>query len=141
VTASQYIRWLPNSITKHVSAPNIVRVPAASFRGRYVSPRPSYRGMDAQRGIILLSEGACESTIAHEWRHHWQNDAGWTWSHKKFDRSLSYVDAVVQYFRQPHEFDALVFQHKIAPTAVTSFRLSCVCPPLSLSGRIYSLPL
>ncbi len=71
------------------------------------------------RGAILVSTKDPEeiaSTLAHEWRHHWQLHHGLlpgklSFNMNRFDDWNTYDAAIRDYFHsQAHEMDALMFQ-------------------------------
>lgn len=79
--------------------------------------------VDGKSGVIVVSGYHAErhhSTIAHEWRHHWQMHTGngWDvvldWNYEE----LGYERSIAEYFKQPHELDALLFERRVAPSEV-----------------------
>lgn len=85
------------------------------------------------RGLIVASEmpdwcpGSLASTLAHEWRHHWQ------WFNFKyripvvgFDYAIPYPEAIVKFYRNRKELDALLFSHEVAPCELTGLWKSWV---------------
>ncbi len=104
--------------------------------GFYAHPRPDTRDIngvvvDCSRGIIVvnsLDEAELHaSTLAHEWRHHWQRHNGWaedgsSWS--VTDGSRPYEERIVEFLRRfPSERDAVMFEHRVAPSWVTDYWL------------------
>lgn len=92
--------------------------------GFYVSPRRDElevggRFYDLAGGLIVAR---CDSTVAHEWRHHWQWFHGWTydgigWPPKPY---RSYWDGIRRYFRESRsEMDALLYEVERVPVDST----------------------
>lgn len=109
--------------------------------GKYYQPRSEELCFDGkfyscEKGIITLSAlypDFHESTLAHEWRHHWQrfnfleknkNFPYWPWSSP--DNFTDYKKAIAQYFTASHEFDALAFELKFARNDVSEWWMSLV---------------
>lgn len=74
---------------------------------------------DLKYGLIEISIrfGDYESTLAHEWRHHWQICNGWVYNHEflwpKTFYNHDYNDMILKYFTlNSHEMDALRFQNQ-----------------------------
>ena len=108
------LNWLPNSLLKSIPTPEIYTVSTADYGGCYYHICEEYK-----RGRIILTEDYFNpGTIAHEWRHCWQENNGSIgssdWGQHASDKS--YKEAIVSYFtEQPHEMDALLFELKYAP--------------------------
>jgi hypothetical protein len=73
-----------------------------------------------KNGIIVINTSYpenIESTMAHEFRHHWQIFSGWKLTSSLFD-SLDFendwTNSVIRYYKeQPYEMDALRYQNKM----------------------------
>lgn len=118
-----------NWLRKHDKAlptPQVVYSAVSGFGGCYYSPFKGEECIDGlfyprDNGIILVSTlwpDNIHSTLAHEWRHHWQRfNKGrlpkWPWNTPS--TSEEYIQAIKHYFTAWHEWDALHFQHKHAP--------------------------
>ena len=103
----------------------------AKYPGCYYHPQKGellYQGRftPLDRGLIVVSEMTewCRhgfaSTLAHEWRHHWQ------WFNfpyrsvvREFNHSVSYREAIIEFFRNAKERDALFFSHEVEPCEET----------------------
>lgn len=68
-----------------------------------------YRG---QRGLIIVrDDDESHTTIAHEWRHHWQWCNGWEYDGLGWPPTRSYENDIRRYFRGSRsELDALVYE-------------------------------
>jgi hypothetical protein len=79
------------------------------IRGEYIEP---------SKGTIIVGIGAVgydcldiESTLAHEWRHHWQWWNGYRTNNIRWVYSGNYEEDIVRYFsNSPNELDALRFE-------------------------------
>jgi hypothetical protein len=82
---------------------------------------PSGLEFDTQNGLIFINAdypAKIESTMAHEWRHHYQHHSGMksihTYNPELLDWSYeNYKDSAKKYFSMLHERDALLFQCKM----------------------------
>jgi hypothetical protein len=119
-------RWLKGP--KWLSPPSIVIASKQYCRnsdGAFVSPRAEIeidgRCYDASKGIIYISANACDGTLAHEFRHHWQYWCGLKYDGEPFgaQQACSYDDyrvAIVRYFTVSYsESDALLYELKKTP--------------------------
>ena len=110
------LNWL-RTLDKTLPTPIVLFTDSPFSSGSYYFPRrqeiliqDSYFPLD--RGLIAVSSttNSVGNTLAHEFRHHWQE---FHFSHnhpKAFDRSLAYHDAIVKYFTyQWWELDALLW--------------------------------
>lgn len=87
--------------------------------------------IDFRKGAILIdprhltNRFTFEATLAHEWRHHWQNyNIAGRYIFPVQTPGLSHKASMVEYFTtSPHEFDALTFESKYAPDEVNLERL------------------
>lgn len=115
---------------KSLLFPKIVYSSCEDVGGYYIEPeRCEYEidgsFVDASKGIIVVSTlwpDSIDSTITHEWRHHWQrfnwgSFPEWPWALGNDD---SYEESIKQYFRAPHELDALLFEYKYARNEETN---------------------
>lgn len=100
------LSWLPNSVTKGEQIPAVVWESESNNYAGYYNLKTNY--------IVIVEDEHPEATIAHEFRHHWQDrrgllaDTGST-----LDFSLPYNDMIKKYFRMYwHEYDALLFEIK-----------------------------
>jgi len=55
------------------------------------------------------------SSLAHEWRHHWQAYHGWKLPGHPIQASISYDDRIKRHFKWPEEKDALRFELRHTP--------------------------
>ena len=120
------LNWIRRRVDKSIPIPEVVFFPLEDAAGRYY---PSVLGNEIydidghphslKYGVIVIStfwEDEIESTIAHEWRHHWQWFHGIEFEINKFkDETLGYDKALKEYFiTSKTELDALRFEHKYA---------------------------
>lgn len=122
------LEWLPLSERKNIDLPRIVYEP---FEDQNYSGY--YEHHSKTLTIVLLEEENLVSTIAHEFRHYTQelrSNLPSSFEQLAYFEEFSYNKATRMYYRESwHEMDALLFQHKVAPTAVTKFLLkACVLP-------------
>lgn len=126
---SMELNWLPNSFRKGLSVPRIAVIDDIHYSGeywrrtesRYITPFD----MDLREGpIIVLTSKSGPSSIAHEFRHHWQcESAGLSklysvWAPAS-DSDADYWKEIKRYFTEyPHERDALMFEARTAPDDV-----------------------
>jgi hypothetical protein len=133
------LNWLHRK-AKDLIIPALLIVPQYAWRkfpGCYYHPQSGeieFRGhfTPLSNGLIIASEitdwcpGGFASTLAHEWRHHWQwfnmtRGKGATW-----DPTLPYDKAIVKFFESKIELDALLFSHAVAPCEETRIWKSLV---------------
>lgn len=112
------LNWLPNSMLKGLTLPEIRFIEVENASGSYTPP---YKKNKPLITISTLWPEDIHETIAHEFRHHWQlyNVLGefpdWPWG-----RGTDYKESIIDYFTGAwHEWDALQFSLKVAPTDVT----------------------
>jgi hypothetical protein len=120
--------WLSH-FDKSLVRPEVIYMHSPEVRGEpvggyYVQPADCEyfidgQFYDARFGIIVAAtkEGDefCRSTVAHEWRHHWQLHNGIPFDHHEWKLVGSYDDCIRRYFRESQsELDALLFEHKVA---------------------------
>ena len=125
---SHHLDWLARK-AKDILLPHLVFVESLEDGNSACCYRP-YKGemqvgnvfVPFDKGLILVSEsqmkfGSLENTLAHEWRHHWQwfNFPRAGYSTKFNADATNYKDAIIKFFKDPKEYDALVFSHKVAP--------------------------
>ena len=127
------LRWLRPP--KDMLIPDIVECSSLSgAAGLYYSPRPEAevngRCFDASRGLIVVADtdwyaaDNTASTLAHEWRHHWQYMNGVVFDSKPFDTSLPYRSAIVKFFcSSAVERDALRFEYERHPCETNTERM------------------
>lgn len=132
------LNWLRN-LDKTLLLPQVVFVPNTSpvvngevtvCSGCYFRPfnwevqiNDSFH--DGSRGLILIATNDPElipASLAHEWRHHWQQHNGLMpteqmhWTQEDCEPE-NYDAAIRRYFRaQPHELDALRYERSKYPT-------------------------
>jgi len=127
--------WLQRK-AKDLIKPRVLVVPGYAFEkypGCYYHPRKEGYGVYFEgrfilldRGLIIVSESVdrdkdfLASTLAHEWRHHWQ---WFNFKYRKpvvgFDYAIPYPEAIVKFYRNRKELDALLFSHEVAPCDLT----------------------
>jgi hypothetical protein len=75
------------------------------------------RCYEASQGLIILADNACDGTLAHEFRHHWQYWRGFPPDTSAgIDPTLPRKEAIVQYFSNSRtEMDALLYEARKAP--------------------------
>jgi hypothetical protein len=114
---------LPTPRMVVVAGPAWERYPACYYRPHKSEIFLNGRYAPLNSGLIVISESVLAedccgmaNTLAHEWRHHWQH---FNFKHrtsvKPFDYSLSYREAIVRYYHNHKELDALRFSHKAVP--------------------------
>ncbi len=121
------LNWLPQYMLKSVPFyPDIFLIDnliPPGGTGCYMRPsdEETFEGHPCKNGIIVISKLTKDvrSTLAHEFRHHWQH-----FNTTKVDSNISAyilaslfdpVRAYIEYYKQPHEFDALLFECRVAP--------------------------
>jgi hypothetical protein len=117
---------------KSLSLPGIVFTESLDDCGGYYHPPEKSERMidgrffDLSKGLIVCKEyfdiEGVASTIAHEWRHHWQAHAfGINERPMRFDFEIGYDLAIKKYFQDRYELDALLFSHRFAPSETTYY--------------------
>lgn len=114
---------------KSLSMPVIVHTPLDEASGYYYEPHRGELEFDGKfypgdKGIIVVSTNYPElidSTITHEWRHHWQRfNKGecpyWPW--QPLD---DYEQSIRDYFKVWHEWDALMFEYRFARNELNDY--------------------
>ena len=115
------LSWLPTSFLKSVNTPRVAFVSNVSYGGCYYKQQEfANDDIDLRRSALICISNKYEdtiaSTIAHEFRHHWQQLA-WGNNAKvtRLDWSQGYDKGIIKYFTSDfREFDALRFEHKYA---------------------------
>lgn len=131
------LNWIYRK-NKQTSLPKLVYIaPHAEYGGFYVAPQYTPyiyedKEVPANKGVLFVVEDdTTGSTIAHEWRHHWQTLNGWILKYDNFDYIFSdhdiYDAEIVRYFRENNfEMDALRFENKHAKDYLNEERMSMV---------------
>jgi hypothetical protein len=125
---------LPTPQMVVVAGPAWERYPACYYLPHKSEILLNGRYIPLTNGLVVVSEsvfdesiGGVASTLAHEWRHHWQH---FNFKHrtcvKPFDYSISYREAIVRFYRNHKELDALLFSHRTAPDELTRLWISWV---------------
>jgi hypothetical protein len=118
--------WLPISVLKQVPYfPKLIFEDIKEAAGYYLSPHKEH-----PRGLISISSYFADqmysSTLAHEFRHHWQvfnfglnsRRLDWYNIYSKYE----YERAICLYFNaNPDERDALLFEYKYAKCDVNEY--------------------
>lgn len=116
------LNWLPTSSLKNITRPQVVLEPnvGQQYQGYYT----------AGTNQLVVVECDCEkqlaSIIAHEFRHHTQYELNTYFSPNGsvLDFALEYEEMIRVYFQtQPWELDALLYEHKLAPTELNTWWL------------------
>ena len=99
--------------------------------------------VDAQFGVIAVSSNKEDdfiaSTIAHEWRHHWQRHNGIKFDHIKWtgDKSIPWEDSIRKYFLSSRsEMDALLFEGRTSKSVDTDMMRDAVFSGTTLTPAI-----
>lgn len=119
------LNWIRKQVDKTIPIPEVMFYPLAGASGKYYSPRNTEmfdldgKPYHMRYGIIVINPrySNIATTIAHEWRHHWQHFHG-----IKFQISplgvfskMKFNEGLVSYFKSSRtERDALRFQYKHA---------------------------
>lgn len=124
------LSWLPRELLKMVPVlPEIVEADAGlafGSNGCYLYPRKNVflqtYNVPLDNGVIVIGKDVedVQSVLAHEFRHHWQYFNTLKPEIPKFDMSkflfCNPIQTFLEYYRQPHELDALMFEARVAPT-------------------------
>jgi hypothetical protein len=111
---------------KALPLPHIFFTDVEAFSGCYYHPinEPLYivevdKVIAAGESAIVVSTlfgSDVGNTVAHEWRHHWQFYNGrQPETVRQFEESKSYRRAIVIYYQQHHELDALMYSLHLEP--------------------------
>jgi hypothetical protein len=101
---------------------------------RYVSDENL--SFDSTNGIIFVNSNSLsiESTLAHEWRHHWQYYRGMlkTELYSKYKQYINFnfkndiVAYTINYYKIPYELDALRYECKLINDAYSLYTYNIV---------------
>ena len=118
------LNWLRKKVDKSIPIPEVVYHPLENAGGQYYSPNsddelydPDGKPYSMRYGVIVINPeyGPYQSTIAHEWRHHWQHYNGFEFeiSPTRLFDEFDYDTALLKYFTESNtEWDAVRFQYK-----------------------------
>lgn len=134
--------FLPLSLRKGIREPEISLVEDIPVSGYY------FPGEYRIEICTALTPKGVAGTLAHEFRHHLQWEKGYSFNGPMWDPSLDYWPQLLWYFSYHlHEFDALLFEHRLYPDYNTLWveylvreRKGYFSQPLDLRRRIYSFP-
>lgn len=133
--------WLPLSFRKGLSTPSVIVNDSMPYGGcywwrtadRYITPFD----VDLKEGPVIEVPSNCRpSTLAHEFRHHWQReilgcDRVSTWSPKS-DSPPDYWQEIRRYFSVYwHERDALMFEVATSQDEINLEWLDSIHVPVS----------
>jgi hypothetical protein len=116
------LNWIRKE-DKSLVIPPVVYEANDRYGGYYVHPvkgeiEIAGKFYDSKIGIIVISSIWPEnipSTLAHEWRHHWQFYQGWKMDSIGWSYPEDYEAAIRKYFLSSRcEFDALRFEYRKA---------------------------
>lgn len=131
------LRWLMRR-HKDLTVPRVYIGPLEGYAGFYIAPEeteeefPDGTTIDCRRGIIASAPQPAgmrlESTLAHEFRHHWQQfNLREPYDWPKLTPGADHKQEMVEYFTTSRmEEDALLFECKWAPDDVNMQRLDWV---------------
>jgi len=118
------LNWIRKKCDKTLVMPEVMFL-EIDYAGMYIHPEEcEYYDTDghpfyAGNGLIIVDTRYpedVESTIAHEWRHHWQLFNGFKLEASDWDVEIDdndYNDHLIKYFTSSKfEMDALRFQYK-----------------------------
>lgn len=120
------LNWVRLRCDKSIPMPEVVYHPLDNASGQYYHPENNElydvdgRPYSMRYGVIVINP-ECElihTTIAHEWRHHWQYYHGIEpeISISKVDNE-NYDESLLKYFTDSRtEWDAIRFEYKYAGT-------------------------
>jgi len=124
------LNWLRH-FDKSVVVPEVVFTSLNDASGYYYQPGDyelciDGRFYDGIFGIMVISDGdLIASTIAHEWRHHWQRHNDFEFDHVPLRPDLPYEENIAHYFSSSKsEMDALLFERRNAPNYLNDYWLS-----------------
>ncbi len=107
------LSWLPLSDRKNIDLPNILW---EEYTGQEYGGY--YEHGSTNLVIVMRDERTVDSTIAHEFKHYLQyinGNSSINGSDLTVFSKYDYNTAITIYFKtQPHELDALLYEHKIA---------------------------
>ena len=109
------LNWLRKS-DKDITLPLVI-LAEGGYSGYYLHPYKNEelinnRFYPSDKGIIVLNpEDANASTLAHEWRHHWQFWNGWENDSTIFNYNKDRRKEIIRFFTESKsEMDALLFE-------------------------------
>lgn len=123
------LNWLPLSERKTLPTPRMAFIDVTGCGG-YCAYRTDYHcieeltGWDRRDGDVIVVSTAygdyerTAATLAHEYRHLQQNyfnDLPRLGTCQPFRQDMPWEEAIRVFYRQPCEFDALLFEHRFAP--------------------------
>ena len=118
--------WLSRKL-RHISKPPVYYIEDSDQSGFYINPQRGvyeYKGkeFDMCNGLIIINydDGDIASTLAHEFRHHWQwcrfGESAYENYVDYFSLTGTYEEKIKQYFNYNQiEHDALMFEVMVAP--------------------------
>lgn len=126
--------WLPMSVRKGISTPRLLYIDEQHHYGgmyyfsmpyHYIIQEPDIDlDLDLYEGgvVVVAGENGAAHTLAHEYRHHWQRETGRLNEGSQFDAGSDYETSIRRFFTaDPHERDALMFQHRLAPDDLSEY--------------------
>lgn len=115
------LRWV-RGIDKDIPFPTIIFDNDHNFSGCYYHPEDSIvnvngREFELKNGLIIFNiDFGDPSTLAHEWRHHWQWYNGWKVDSILPNYEIGYKEAMIEFYSNSiSELDALLFEIKKSP--------------------------
>ena len=126
------LNWL-NKKNKDISLPLFVYQNNLPYSGCYYRPEKSEilineRYYSLKKGLIVMQPDNDDddfmiNAIAHEWRHHWQENNGIKLNSVRWDLLQgTYDQKIVKYFKSSYtEMDALLWASKIYPSEITDY--------------------
>ena len=117
------LNWLRKKVDKSIPIPEVVYHPLENAGGQYYPPDnyelydPDGKPYSMRYGVIVIDPEykPYQSTIAHEWRHHWQEFNGIKYDTPEYVDDDDYCKQVKKYYSTSKaELDALRFQYKYA---------------------------
>lgn len=117
------LNWIRKKVDKSIPIPEVVYHPLDKAGGKYYQPNncelydPDGKPYLMRYGVIVIDPEyePFQSTIAHEWRHHWQYYNGIKFDISPIDLfdNFDYDTALLKYFTESNtEQDAVRFQYK-----------------------------
>jgi hypothetical protein len=122
--------WLPNRVRKGMPTPRLLLLDTSWCGGAYWRKTEDRcvlesfgLDMDLKEGAVIALCGSKDpGTVAHEYRHHWQIESGYTFGESVWQEASAetYKASILRYFRSFWwEMDALKFQLKHAPDDIS----------------------
>lgn len=119
------LNWIRNE-DKSLVIPEVIFQELESSAGQYMDPQPyeiydmDGHPHDMNFGVIIINLNYTEefeSTLAHEWRHHWQLFHGFEYDGIDKYKNNDYDKYIINYFtKSKAEMDALRFEVKNSKT-------------------------